>query len=130
MRVNDTPNPHTQIPLTQIPLTRIPLTQNRLSQTSNTELVDALTAAETHFRRTYSRMLDFVSELDSRGVASGLGYPTTAALLVDTLRISHTDARHRLAQAAALRTRRPDAVSGTARQVPLAGGHRRSSVTG
>jgi hypothetical protein len=77
-------------------------TANPFWQTSDTALVEAVTAAETVLRQAYSRMLQLLSELDSRGIASQLGYSNTSALLVHTLRISRTDARHRLEQAAEL----------------------------
>ena len=73
-------------------------------QTSDTELVDALTAAETHLRQAYSEVLRLMSEVDGRGVATKLGYSNTSALLVHTLRITRTEARHRLAQAEDLLT--------------------------
>jgi hypothetical protein len=73
-----------------------------LWQASDIALVEAVTGAETQLRQAYSTMLRLVSELDSRGVAPKLGYSNTAALLVHTLRISRTDARHRLAQASEL----------------------------
>ncbi|TCO41464.1 HNH endonuclease signature motif containing protein [Actinocrispum wychmicini] len=72
--------------------------------TSDTELVDAATAAETRLRQAYAESLRLLSELDSRGVATKLGYSNTPALLIHTLRISRTDARHRLAQAEDLHT--------------------------
>jgi hypothetical protein len=75
---------------------------NPLWQTSDIALIEAVTGAETQLRQAYSAMLRLVSELDSRGIAPQLGYSNTAALLVHTLRISRTDARHRLAQAAEL----------------------------
>jgi hypothetical protein len=71
---------------------------------SDRELVSALSAAEVRFRQAYSDMLNLLSEVDSRGIAPNLGYSNTAALLVHTLRISRSDARHRLAQAAELHT--------------------------
>jgi hypothetical protein len=70
-----------------------------LWQTSGSELVNALTAAEKVMRQKYSRMLSILSELDSRGEAAKLGYSSTAALLIHTLRISRAEARQRLAQA-------------------------------
>jgi hypothetical protein len=77
-------------------------TANPLWLASDTALVEAVTGAETQLRQAYATMLSLVSELDSRGIAPTLGYSNTAALLVHTLRISRTDARHRLAQAADL----------------------------
>src|SRR5690349_11892934 len=68
-------------------------------QASDTELVDAVTAAETRFRQACSEVLGLLAELDSRGVATKLGYSNTPALLMHTLRISRAEARHRLAQA-------------------------------
>jgi hypothetical protein len=63
-----------------------------------------MSAAEVRLRQAYSEMLSLLSEADSRGIAPNLGYSNTAALLVHTLRISRSDARHRLAQAAELHT--------------------------
>jgi hypothetical protein len=70
-----------------------------LWQTSGVELVGALTAFETQMRQIYARMLDTLSELDSRGEATKFGYSNTAALLMHTLRVSRAEARQRLAQA-------------------------------
>jgi hypothetical protein len=47
-------------------------------------------------------MLKLLSELDSRSSEHRLGYSNTAALLVHTLRISRSEARQRLSQAAQL----------------------------
>jgi hypothetical protein len=63
-----------------------------LWQTSGSELVDALNASERVMRQEYSHMLSMLSELDSRGEAAKLGYSSTAALLMHTLRISGTEA--------------------------------------
>jgi uncharacterized protein YqgV (UPF0045/DUF77 family) len=71
-------------------------------QVSRTELAAAVTAAETRLRQNYAEILELVSALDSRGVATEFGYPNTAGLLVHLLRISRTEARHRIAQAADL----------------------------
>jgi hypothetical protein len=75
---------------------------SELYSISDTDLVDALTALETKMRQDYSSMLDLLSEMDTRGVATKLHYSNTPALLVHTLRISLTEARHRLAQAEVL----------------------------
>src|ERR1041385_6935736 len=75
-----------------------------LWQTSDSELVAATVAAEQRLRQAYSEILVLISELDSRGVATKLGYSNTPALLLHTLRISRTEARHRLAQAEDLLT--------------------------
>jgi hypothetical protein len=61
-----------------------------------------MTAAEIQLRQAYSAMLEILSELDSRGVATKLGYSNTPALLMHTLRISRAEARHRLGQASDL----------------------------
>jgi Domain of unknown function (DUF222)/HNH endonuclease len=78
------------------------VTASPLWQTSRTALVAAAVAAETRLRQAYAEMLELVSAMDGRGIASELGYSSTAALLVHTMRISRPDARHRLAQAAEL----------------------------
>ncbi|TCO53707.1 HNH endonuclease signature motif containing protein [Actinocrispum wychmicini] len=70
-----------------------------LWQTSTTELVNAITAAETEYRQAYAKILHLTAELDNRGDATKLGYSNTAALLIHITRINRTDARHRLAQA-------------------------------
>ena len=51
-------------------------------QASDTALVDAVTALEARMRQDYSTMLSLLSEMDSRGVATKLGYSNSAALLV------------------------------------------------
>src|SRR5882724_5327921 len=73
-----------------------------LRSTSDTELIEALTALETKMRQDHSRMLDLLSELDSRGVAATRGYSNTPALLLHTLRITRVEAKRRLAQAEVL----------------------------
>jgi Domain of unknown function (DUF222)/HNH endonuclease len=73
-------------------------------QTSSVALVDAMAAAETRIRQNYADSLEWLSELDSRGAARELGYASTAALLMHTLRITRTEARNRIAQAAELHT--------------------------
>jgi hypothetical protein len=80
-------------------------TATLLWQTGDSELVAALVGTETEIRQAYSRMLDLLSELDSRGVAAKLGYSNTPALLMHTLRISRGDARNRLGQVEDLLTR-------------------------
>jgi uncharacterized protein DUF222/HNH endonuclease len=73
-----------------------------LHSTSDRDLVEALKALETKMRQDHSRMLAMVSELDSRGAATSLGYSNTPALLLHTLRITRAEARHRLAHAEVL----------------------------
>jgi hypothetical protein len=70
-----------------------------LWKTSDTELVDAVTALETQTRQNHATMLEILSELDSQRAAHRLGYSNTAALLMHTLRISRSEARQRLSQA-------------------------------
>jgi len=67
---------------------------SQLFQVSDTDLVDAVTALETTMRQDYARMLSLLSELDT-GAARTLGHSNTAALLLETLRISRSDANHR-----------------------------------
>jgi hypothetical protein len=69
---------------------------------SDSELLDSVSALQTKMRQDHARMLALVSEVDTRGVAGNLHYPSTPALLVHTLRITLTEARHRLAQAEVL----------------------------
>ncbi|TCO62436.1 HNH endonuclease signature motif containing protein [Actinocrispum wychmicini] len=73
-----------------------------LWQTSDTELVDAHTAVVQRQRQLYAEELRLVAEMESRGVATKLGYSNTPALLMHTARLSRTEARRRIAQAADL----------------------------
>jgi hypothetical protein len=74
------------------------VSSSSLWQTSDTELVCALTAAETRLRQAHSEMLALLAEVEIRGVATKLGYSHTAALLLHILRISRAEARNRLGQ--------------------------------
>ena len=75
---------------------------SELHLTSDTDLVKELTALEIQMRQTYAHILRVCSEIDTRGIATTLGYSNTAALLLHTSRITSTDAKHRLAQAEVL----------------------------
>lgn len=67
---------------------------------SDAELVAELGALETRLHSTWERMLSMVADIDSRGVAGGLGYGTTVELLRAVARISRGEARARLSAAA------------------------------
>src|SRR6266516_2704632 len=66
---------------------------------SDAALVDQMCALETRMRQDYARMLQLLSELDSRGVAAKSGYSRTRTFLTHVLRISRSEANHRLTQA-------------------------------
>ncbi len=79
--------------------------ETSLWQLSDTELLAAASALQTRMRQDYYAMLGLMSEIDTRGVAGKRGYTTTAGLLLHTLRITRTDARHQLARAEVLHDR-------------------------
>jgi hypothetical protein len=83
-----------------------------LTTLSRDELVGLTRAVETQRRRLPVVDHRLVAELDSRGVAFGLGCVSTAALLRAALRLAPTDAKARVSAAADLGPRR--AVSGEA----------------
>ncbi|TCO55019.1 HNH endonuclease signature motif containing protein [Actinocrispum wychmicini] len=70
-----------------------------LWQASDSELVDAYSAVVQRRRQLYAEELRLLAEMESRGVATKLGYSNTSALLMHTARLSRAEARHRLAQA-------------------------------
>ncbi|MGH3543345.1 MAG: hypothetical protein ACRDTO_13415, partial [Mycobacterium sp.] len=62
-------------------------------------LLDALRDAEVEFRRSYSRMLEVVGELDTDKVAAVTGFGTTSRLLAGVLNLSKGEAKTRVEQA-------------------------------
>ncbi|MGH8571793.1 MAG: DUF222 domain-containing protein, partial [Gammaproteobacteria bacterium] len=69
-------------------------------------LLDALREAEAELRRSYSRMLDVVAELDAENVAGVTGFGTTPRLLAGVLNLSKSEAKTRAEQAGLLTARR------------------------
>ncbi|MGH4025542.1 MAG: DUF222 domain-containing protein [Pseudonocardiaceae bacterium] len=69
-------------------------------------LLDALRAAEAEFRRSYSRVLEVVAELDAEKAGTIAGFGTTARLLAGVLNLSKSEARTRAKQAELLTARR------------------------
>ncbi len=69
-------------------------------QDSDAALVAELAALETQLHSTWAHMLSVVAEIDSRGTAATVGYPTTVELLRAVGRISLGEARARIAAAA------------------------------
>ena len=69
-------------------------------QSSDAELVAELGALETQLHSTWARMLSVVAEIDSRGVAGGLGYGSTVGLVRAVARVSRGEARARVDAAA------------------------------
>ncbi|HEX5346893.1 MAG TPA: hypothetical protein VFW64_07290 [Pseudonocardiaceae bacterium] len=68
-------------------------------QCSDAALVAELGALETRLHSTWAQMLSVVAEIDSRGMASGLGYTTTTELLRAVARVPLGEARARIAAA-------------------------------
>lgn len=69
-------------------------------------LLDALRAAESELRRSYSRMLEVVAKLDAEKVAAVTGFGTTPRLLAGVLNLSKGEAKTRAEQATVLTARR------------------------
>lgn len=69
-------------------------------------LLDALRTAEAELRRSYSRMLEVVAELDAEKVAAMTGFGTTPRLLAGVLNLSKGEAKARAEQAIVLTARR------------------------
>ncbi|MCA1673971.1 MAG: 13E12 repeat family protein, partial [Actinobacteria bacterium] len=69
-------------------------------------LLDALRDAEAELRRSYSRVLEVVSQLDEDKAGAVAGFGTTARLLAGVLNLSKGEARTRVEQAALLTPRR------------------------
>jgi hypothetical protein len=68
-------------------------------QDSDTALVAELAALETRLHSTWTQMLSVVAEIDSRGTAATLGYPTTVELVRAIGRVPLGKARARIAAA-------------------------------
>ncbi|MGH3845266.1 MAG: DUF222 domain-containing protein [Pseudonocardiaceae bacterium] len=69
-------------------------------QSSDAELLAELGALETRLHSTWAQMLSVVAEIDSRSMASGLGYRSTAELVRAIARVSRGEARARVDAAA------------------------------
>ncbi|HXT44629.1 MAG TPA: DUF222 domain-containing protein [Pseudonocardiaceae bacterium] len=69
-------------------------------QGGDAELLAELDALETQLHSTWAQMLSVVAEIDSRGIAGGLGYGTTVELVRAIARVSRGEARARVAAAA------------------------------
>ncbi|MGH3514606.1 MAG: DUF222 domain-containing protein [Pseudonocardiaceae bacterium] len=69
-------------------------------QDSDAALVAELGALETRLHSTWAQMLSVVAEIDSRGTAATVGYPTTTELVRAVGRVSLGEARARIAAAA------------------------------
>jgi Domain of unknown function (DUF222) len=69
-------------------------------QSNDAELLAELGALETQLHSTWARMLSVVAEIDSRGMAGGLGYGSTVGLVRAVARVSRGDARARVDAAA------------------------------
>jgi hypothetical protein len=88
-----------------------------LWQLGDDELLDALRANQTQLNRVYAEQLALLGELSSRSLAMAKGYRSEQRLLQDLLRISHLEAKRRLAHAAAVTPVQP--VTGPALPPPL-----------
>jgi hypothetical protein len=69
---------------------------SELWQVSDADLLQAIADLEVEMRQQYSAMLGLISEMDTRGAAGNLGYSNTKAILVQKLRITLTEATHRV----------------------------------
>ncbi|HEY6422799.1 MAG TPA: DUF222 domain-containing protein [Pseudonocardiaceae bacterium] len=69
-------------------------------QGSDAGLLAELGVLESRLHSTWARMLVVVAEIDSRGVAGGLGYGTTVELVRAIARVPRGEARARIAAAA------------------------------
>jgi len=70
------------------------------------DLLEMLRDAEADFRRSYSRVLEVVAELDAERAGAVSGFGTTARLLAGVLNLSQGEAKSRADQAALLTPRR------------------------
>ena len=68
-------------------------------QDSDAALVAELAALETRLHSTWAQLLSVVAEIDSRGTAATLGYPTTVELVRAIGRVPLGEARARIAAA-------------------------------
>ncbi len=66
-------------------------------QGSDAALVAELGALETRLHSTWAQILSVVAEIDSRGTAATVGYPTTVELLRAVTRVPLGEARARIA---------------------------------
>ncbi len=69
-------------------------------QSNDAELLAELGALETRLHSTWAQMLSVVAEIDSRGMASGLGYRNTVEMVRAIARVSRGEARARVDAAA------------------------------
>jgi len=63
---------------------------------SRDELLDLVEVLETNARRHTAVGCELIAELDGRGVAGELGYPSTGVLLAERLRIGRREAAGRV----------------------------------
>ena len=68
-------------------------------QDSDAALVAELAALETRLHSTWAQLLSVVAEIDSRGTAATLGYPTITELVRAIARVPLSEARARIAAA-------------------------------
>jgi hypothetical protein len=68
-------------------------------QDSDAALVAELGALETRLHSTWAQILSVVAEIDSRGTAATVGYPTTTELVRAVARVPLGEARARIAAA-------------------------------
>ncbi|HET9117792.1 MAG TPA: DUF222 domain-containing protein [Pseudonocardiaceae bacterium] len=69
-------------------------------QCNDAELLAELGALEVQLHSTWAQMLSVVAEIDSRGLAGGLGYSSTVGLVRAVARVSRGEARARVDAAA------------------------------
>jgi Domain of unknown function (DUF222) len=77
-----------------------PVCQPLMWRGSDAELLAELGSLETRLHSTWAQMLSVVAEIDSRGMAGGLGYGTTVELVRAIARVSRGEARARVTAAA------------------------------
>src|SRR3954447_10328410 len=70
-------------------------------QLTDGEVFAGLLAADQDFSRVYARILDFVAEVDKRGLAVENGFRDAVAMIERILRVSRKEAKARVAQATA-----------------------------
>src|SRR4051794_9313717 len=70
-------------------------------QLTDGELLAGMLAVDRDFSRMYARILDFVAEVDKRGLAVEKGYRSTASMIELTQHVSRKESRARVAQATA-----------------------------
>ena len=84
-----------------------------LWQLSGEELITTLLTREGVLRRAYSEMLEVVSEVERRGLATDLGFSDTISLLTETARVSRREAEARRTQAVATQPAAAPSGAGT-----------------